>query len=193
MNKSQWVLASCLVLACGESKSVPTEGGARAGDPELTHSFTMAPGKSALASVELGSDPPALADALMVDAKLPDGSRLHAVIPPLALRGPTLSIRRFKNRIVQFEDMVRVGTLAPEMADFLIAADGQVLACKYGVHADDQWSVDELLRLVRAAGKSCGDRSDPPRRGCVPESARRSSRPRPVFPRSSAGARRSPV
>ncbi|MFV0444591.1 MAG: CpaF family protein [Planctomycetaceae bacterium] len=58
----------------------------------------------------------------MVDAKLPDGSRLHAVIPPLALRGPTLSIRRFKNKIMQFEDMVRTNTLAPEMADFLIAA-----------------------------------------------------------------------
>ena len=58
----------------------------------------------------------------MVDAKLPDGSRLHAVIPPLALRGPTLSIRRFKTNIVQFEDMVRSGSLAPEMADFLINA-----------------------------------------------------------------------
>ena len=56
----------------------------------------------------------------MVDAKLPDGSRLHAVIPPLALRGPTLSIRRFKSKIVQFEDMVRTEALAPEMADFLI-------------------------------------------------------------------------
>jgi pilus assembly protein CpaF len=58
----------------------------------------------------------------MVDAKLPDGSRLHAVIPPLALRGPTLSIRRFKSKIMQFEDMVKTNTLAPEMADFLIAA-----------------------------------------------------------------------
>jgi peroxiredoxin len=34
-------------------------------------------------------------------------------------------------------------------ADFLIASDGRVLACYYGGHADDQWSVDELLRLVR--------------------------------------------
>lgn len=58
----------------------------------------------------------------MVDAKLADGSRLHAVIPPLALRGPTLSIRRFKTEIVRIEDMVRTGTLAPEMADFLIQA-----------------------------------------------------------------------
>lgn len=57
----------------------------------------------------------------MVDAKLPDGSRLHAVIPPLALRGPTLSIRRFRTKMLLFEDMVRMNTLAPEMADFLIA------------------------------------------------------------------------
>lgn len=58
----------------------------------------------------------------MVDAKLADGSRLHAVIPPLALRGPTLSIRRFKKQIVRIEDMVSTGTLAGEMADFLITA-----------------------------------------------------------------------
>ncbi len=58
----------------------------------------------------------------MVDAKLPDGSRLNAVIPPLALRGPTLSIRRFKTKDFRFEDMVRLGSLAPEMADFLIMA-----------------------------------------------------------------------
>ena len=58
----------------------------------------------------------------MVDAKLPDGSRLNAVIPPLALRGPTLSIRRFKTKVMVFEDMVRVGSLAQEMSDFLIAA-----------------------------------------------------------------------
>src|SRR5690606_7282719 len=38
----------------------------------------------------------------------------------LALRGPTLSIRRFKTQIVRIEDMVRMGTLAPEMADFLV-------------------------------------------------------------------------
>ncbi len=58
----------------------------------------------------------------MVDAKLPDGSRLNAVIPPLALRGPTVSIRRFRSRAVVFEDMVRMHTLTQEMADFLIAA-----------------------------------------------------------------------
>ena len=57
----------------------------------------------------------------MVDCKLPDGSRLNAVIPPLALRGPTLSIRRFKTKAFLFEDMVRMGSLAPELAEFLKA------------------------------------------------------------------------
>ena len=58
----------------------------------------------------------------MVDAKLPDGSRLNAVIPPLALKGPTISIRKFAKRAWLFEDMVRAGSLAPQMADFLIRA-----------------------------------------------------------------------
>jgi pilus assembly protein CpaF len=55
----------------------------------------------------------------MVDAKLPDGSRLNAVIPPLALRGPTLSIRRFTRDAIAFEDMIGYGSLAPAMAGFL--------------------------------------------------------------------------
>jgi hypothetical protein len=37
-------------------------------------------------------------------------------------------------------------------ADFLIGSDGRVLACKYGAHAYDQWSVDELLTIVRDLG-----------------------------------------
>jgi hypothetical protein len=46
-------------------------------------------------------------------------------------------------------------------ADFLIAGDGRVLACKYGAHADDQWSVDELLaiagRRVRSSDSDAGE------------------------------------
>ena len=57
----------------------------------------------------------------MVDAKLPDGSRLNAVIPPLALRGPTVSIRRFKSNGIAIEEMVRMGSLTAEMADFVVA------------------------------------------------------------------------
>ncbi|HQX48419.1 MAG TPA: CpaF family protein [Planctomycetaceae bacterium] len=58
----------------------------------------------------------------IVDARLPDGSRFNAVIPPLALCGPTVSIRRFGNRRLQLEDMIKYGSLAPAMADFLILA-----------------------------------------------------------------------
>ncbi len=58
----------------------------------------------------------------MVDARLPDGSRFNAIIPPLALGGPTVSIRRFGNRRIQMEDLVRFGTMAPAMADFLVLA-----------------------------------------------------------------------
>lgn len=58
----------------------------------------------------------------IVDARLPDGSRFNAVIPPLALCGPTISIRRFGNRRLTMEDVVRFGSLAPAMADFLILA-----------------------------------------------------------------------
>lgn len=58
----------------------------------------------------------------MIDAKLPDGSRLTAIIPPLAVRGPTLSLRRRPLNALRFEELVRRGTLAGEMADFLLAA-----------------------------------------------------------------------
>jgi hypothetical protein len=42
-------------------------------------------------------------------------------------------------------------------ADFLIASDGRVLACKYGAHANDQWSVDEVLEVARS-GRECEPR-----------------------------------
>ena len=58
----------------------------------------------------------------IVDARLPDGSRFNAVIPPLALCGPTVSIRRFGNRRLQLEDIVKSGSVAAAMADFLILA-----------------------------------------------------------------------
>lgn len=41
-------------------------------------------------------------------------------------------------------------------ADFLIASDGRVVACKYGVHVDDQWSVDQLLDLARSEREIVG-------------------------------------
>ncbi len=56
-----------------------------------------------------------------VDARLPDGSRVNAIIPPLALNGPTLTIRKFEKDPLTIEDLVRFGSLSPEVAEFLKA------------------------------------------------------------------------
>jgi pilus assembly protein CpaF len=57
----------------------------------------------------------------MVDARLPDGSRVNAIIPPLALNGPTLTIRKFARKPLTVEDLIRFGTITPEAIDFLKA------------------------------------------------------------------------
>ncbi len=58
----------------------------------------------------------------MVDARLPDGSRVNAIIPPLALGGPVLSIRRFGVRPLQLEDLIGNGSICPDIVRFLEAA-----------------------------------------------------------------------
>jgi pilus assembly protein CpaF len=55
----------------------------------------------------------------MVDARLPDGSRVNAVIPPLSLSGPLITIRKFSRRRLTLDDMVRLGTLSSETVEFL--------------------------------------------------------------------------
>ena len=55
----------------------------------------------------------------MVDARLPDGSRVNAIIPPLALDGPILSIRRFAVVPLKMDDLLRVKTMTPQMAELL--------------------------------------------------------------------------
>jgi len=55
----------------------------------------------------------------MVDARLPDGSRVNAIIPPLALDGPSLSIRRFAVNPLELEDLIDSQTLIPEIAELL--------------------------------------------------------------------------
>ncbi|MFF2446222.1 CpaF family protein [Neobacillus sp. NPDC058068] len=57
----------------------------------------------------------------MVDARLPDGSRVNAIIPPLALNGPTITIRKFSKDPYQIEDLINFGTVTEEMAIFLDA------------------------------------------------------------------------
>jgi pilus assembly protein CpaF len=55
----------------------------------------------------------------MVDARLPDGSRLNAVIPPLCLNGPTVTIRRFRRNPFTADELIESGTLTPEISSFL--------------------------------------------------------------------------
>ncbi len=57
----------------------------------------------------------------IVDARLPDGSRVNAIIPPLALDGPALSIRRFGRHVITSEEMLSNKTLMPAMLKFLAA------------------------------------------------------------------------
>jgi pilus assembly protein CpaF len=57
----------------------------------------------------------------IVDARLPDGSRVNAIIPPLALDGPCLSIRRFGRHVVTQEEMLQMKTLTPGILRFLAA------------------------------------------------------------------------
>jgi pilus assembly protein CpaF len=58
----------------------------------------------------------------MVDARLPDGSRVNAIIPPLSLRGPTLTIRKFSRDPYTADDLINFGTMTPKAAQFLAAA-----------------------------------------------------------------------
>ncbi|HVC34785.1 MAG TPA: CpaF family protein [Chloroflexota bacterium] len=57
----------------------------------------------------------------LVDARLPDGSRVNAIIPPLALTGPTITIRKFSRNPLTVDDLVKFGSLSSETADFLQA------------------------------------------------------------------------
>lgn len=55
----------------------------------------------------------------ILDSRLPDGSRIAAVMPPCSIQGITLTIRKFNTHSFTIHDLIRVGTLTPEMADFL--------------------------------------------------------------------------
>ncbi len=61
------------------------------------------------------------ADTPMVDARLPDGSRVNAVIPPIAIDGPSITIRKFKSDKLTVEQLIEYGSLTETMAEFLRA------------------------------------------------------------------------
>src|SRR5437773_2446624 len=74
----------------------------------------------------------------MVDARLPDGSRVNAIIPPLALDGPSMSIRRFGANPLKLEDLLNYKAFTPEMAMLLEAA------------------IKPRLNIVASGGTGCG-------------------------------------
>src|SRR6516164_3825634 len=74
----------------------------------------------------------------MVDARLPDGSRVNAIIPPLALDGPSVSIRRFGSNPLKLEDLLNYKSFTPEMAMLLEAA------------------IKARLNIVISGGTGCG-------------------------------------
>ncbi len=55
----------------------------------------------------------------LVDARLPDGSRINAVIPPIAVKSPTLTIRKFKTGILDYQSLIRLGSMTPMAAQFI--------------------------------------------------------------------------
>nr|WP_295775644.1 ATPase, T2SS/T4P/T4SS family [Rhodoferax sp.] len=55
----------------------------------------------------------------MVDARLKDGSRVNAIIPPVALKGPALTIRKFARRTLTAKDLIGFGAISPDMAEFM--------------------------------------------------------------------------
>ncbi len=58
----------------------------------------------------------------MVDARLPDGSRVNAIIPPLSLVGPVITIRKFNKDPLKIDDLIRFGSMTPEFAESVRAA-----------------------------------------------------------------------
>ncbi|BBH24769.1 hypothetical protein Back11_61140 [Paenibacillus baekrokdamisoli] len=65
----------------------------------------------------------------IVDARLKDGSRVHIVLPPVALKGPTMTIRKFPDKPLQITDLIALGALSEESAEFL----QQLVAAKYNI------------------------------------------------------------
>lgn len=88
----------------------------------------------------------------MVDARLPDGSRLHAVIPPLCPRGTVVSIRRFHNETLSADDLVTRGMLDAEMLAVLALAvrSGQNIVIAGGAGSGKTTLLNALSRYVPA-------------------------------------------
>ncbi len=86
----------------------------------------------------------------MVDARLPDGSRVNAIIPPLALNGPVLSIRRFGKVPLNLDNLIGFGSICPEMVALLQAAiEGRVnLMISGGTGSGKTTLLNSLSRFI---------------------------------------------
>ena len=93
----------------------------------------------------------------LCDARLPDGSRINVVLPPLALDGPALTIRRFRRRGFSGEDLVSNGTLTRPLLEFLgraVRARATILVCGGTGSGNRMWCVwRRVRRTSRAAAR----------------------------------------
>jgi pilus assembly protein CpaF len=65
----------------------------------------------------------------MVDARLPDGSRVNAIIPPLSLSGPIVTIRKFSRKRLDLQELIKIGTLSEDTVNFMRRCIGAQLNC----------------------------------------------------------------
>ena len=119
----------------------------------------------------------------MVNARLPDGSRVNAVIPPLALDGPALTIRRFAGRALTGEDLVELGTIDRADARPAVAGgEGAAQPAGHGRHGQRQDHDARGARGLRAAGGAPRDDRGR-RRAAHPAAPRRPPREPAAVPR----------
>jgi pilus assembly protein CpaF len=95
------------------------------------------------------------------DARLPEGSRVHAIIPPLSLRGPVLTIRKFSPVPITAEGLVADGSAGPRMMRFLAACIlGRMnVVVSGGADSDGRGTANPVIihkvRLARDAASFC--------------------------------------
>ena len=99
----------------------------------------------------------------MVDARLPDGSRVNAIIPPLSLHGPTLTIRKFSRDPYTMDDLIGFGTLTPKAAGFLDACvEGKLNILISGGTGTGKTTMLNALSAFDSRGRSASSRSRTP-------------------------------
>ena len=119
----------------------------------------------------------------LCDARLPDGSRVNVVLPPLALDGPALTIRRFRRHGLSPEDLVENGTLGPGLLDFLaraVRARASVLVCG-GTGSGKTTTLNVAVELRGGERARRHDRGR--RRAAAPPAARGAAGSAPAEPR----------